>query len=106
MGIVTFSGQRSIIKSILQGLVGYSAAENIFIRGNTKEWGAPAGHTCMEGKQPHIASILQDMFFDTGIEYNAQQVLLIDDDKRNIEVAQKYHHKAVVFPNMPLPGNY
>jgi hypothetical protein len=104
VGIVTFSGQRSIIKSVLQEVVGYTAAETIFIRGATNEWTVPAGHACMEGKEPHIASILQDMFFDTGEEFAPQQVMLIDDDTRNISIAKTFHHRTVVFPDMPLPG--
>jgi hypothetical protein len=58
----------------------------------------------MEGKEPHIASILQDMFFDTGEEFAPQQVMLIDDDTRNISIAKTFHHRTVVFPDMPLPG--
>ena len=77
VGIVTFSPQKALIKEVLEATVGQAAADNIFIRGATRDWAVPPDHTCKEGKQPHIASILQEMFFDTGEAYSPEQVYLV-----------------------------
>lgn len=73
----------------------------------------------MEGKQPHIASIIEDLFFQTGELLSAEQVeslmtllslltlmkvLLIDDDQKNIDFAKLYSHRALTFPSLPLHG--
>jgi hypothetical protein len=74
LGIVTFSGQSNLIRSTLASVLGAAAAELVFIRGNNRDWAAPPSCVSMEGKQPHIASIVQEIFFDTGEQLDPQQV--------------------------------
>lgn len=114
MGIVTFSGQKDLIREVLQLLVGREAASHIFLRTALRDWTVPdsyvpssksqSGPSGTTGKQPHIASIVEEIFQETGEVIQAEQVMLIDDDVRNIACAQESHHKTVVFPPLPLPG--
>jgi O-acetyl-ADP-ribose deacetylase len=109
VGIVTFSGQKDLIREVLEIMVGKDSASQIFIRSACRDWSVPASYvpltnSSVTGKQPHIASILDEMFQETGEVLYPEQVLLIDDDAKNIKCAEKYRHKTVVFPPLPLPG--
>lgn len=106
VGIVTFSGQTKLIREVLQECLGPAGAERIFIRSAERGWAIPVNTPSLDGKQPHIASIIQELYFETGEQILPEQVVLIDDDRRNIEFAKTFSHKTVVFPPLPLPGSF
>jgi hypothetical protein len=101
---VTFSGQNKLIREVLQDCLGRERAERVFIRGADRSWTPPQSTLSMEGKQPHIASVVQELYFETGELLKPEQVLLIDDDQKNIDFAKSFFHRTVTFPHLPLPG--
>lgn len=107
VGIVTFSGQKDLIREVLELVLGRQAASQIFLRTAHRDWSVPASYvptSKITGKEPHIASIVEEIFQKSGEVIRAEQVLLIDDDVKNISCARDAQHKAVVFPSLPLPG--
>lgn len=109
VAIVTFSGQKDLIRQVLESVLGKSAAGRIPLRTARRDWAAPASYVpprggLPTGKEPHIASVVEEMFNNRGEVVCAEQVMLIDDDVKNIICAQESSHKSVLFPAMPLPG--
>jgi O-acetyl-ADP-ribose deacetylase (regulator of RNase III) len=109
VAIVTFSGQKDLIREVLETIVGSKAASKIFLRTALRDWSVPLNYVppktgAATGNQPHIAWVFDDIFQESGQIIEAEQVLLIDDDVKNIQCALEGRHKAVAFPIMPLPG--
>jgi hypothetical protein len=92
--VVTFSQQKELIIKVLQKEIGYGHSE-IFVRGNDGSWQAPPRCTCHEAKQPHLASVCAEIEMQFGVHVSNSQIVLIDDDKNNIVVANRQGVKAV-----------
>ena len=89
--------------------MGKRAAGRIYLRTARSDWTVPdsyvpPGNGLSQGKQPHIASILNEILKKTGESVDTHQVILIDDDLKNIRTASACGHRTVAFPAMPLPG--
>lgn len=58
----------------------------------------------------HIGSVLQHIFTSTQLQIPLSQVMLIDDDTRNIDIANDSGIRTTVFPVITIPevgsGNY
>ena len=96
IAIVTFSGQTSLIREVLE-LAFPGLAETIPIRGNDMTW-RYEGNGMKLGKQQHMASAVEELLRKppgTGIEITKATTLLIDDDPRNIRKAIKDKTRAV-----------
>ena len=108
VGIVTFSGQKGLIQEAIEIIVGKRAMQKMFFRTAYRDWSEPEDYVpknpFMTGKQPHIASIINEIRMESGEKINEEQVLLIDDDVKNIACAKEYNHRTVIFPALPLPG--
>ena len=98
--VVTFSRQPKLIKHVLEVELGKELAALIPVRGNDRSWNYEGGGS-QEGKQPHMASAVEELEV-SGIEITKATTLLIDDDKRNVQVALKDGVRAVWFkPEKP-----
>lgn len=75
--MVTFSGQSKLIREVLRSCMGSEAADRVFIRGADGGWSIPPNIPSMDGKQPHIASVMQEIYFESGEMITPQQVCLI-----------------------------
>ena len=98
IAIVTFSGQTSMIREVLE-LAFPGLSETIPIRGNDKTWHYE-GSGMKLGKQQHMASAVEELLGKppgTGIEITKSTTLLIDDDPANIRRAFKDRTRAVWF---------
>lgn len=80
-------------------------AQKVFIRGNDGSWPMPRD-TPADGKLPHIGSVIDAMkaACPDAVPTSRGQVMLIDDDLKNIRHADSYGYRAVPFPNLPLAG--
>ena len=82
VGVVTFSRQIQLVRGILDQIVGPEVSQRIPIRGRDDSW----KHT--QGKQPQMASAIEELeSHHAGLRITQNTTLLVDDDKRNIEVA-------------------
>lgn len=108
VGIVTFSGQKDLIRQVLEALFGQEMASRIHLRTALRDWVVPDSYVPqnrkLEGKQPYISSIMQEYHDETKIQLRPEQVMLIDDDANNIRIASDHGYKTVLFPSLPLPG--
>jgi hypothetical protein len=87
VAIVTYSKQAKLIRSLLESVFGIDMATKIVIRGSDKSW-KYEGQGCKEGKQPHMASAVEEILHnllnhDNVIENHATTTSGSDNDNRN-----------------------
>ena len=102
VAIVTYTGQIHLVRAVLEATVGIQAAERIPIRGNDRSW-VYSGAGSLDGKQPHMASAVEELVTNNpGIHITKLSTLLIDDDRKNIRHALKEGTRAIWFnPEKP-----
>lgn len=104
VGVVTFTGQIHLVRAVLESILGPQAAERIPIRGNDRSW-TYVGNGSMDGKQPHMASAVEELMTNNpNIRITKATTLLIDDDVKNIRFALGDGTRAVWF-NPQKPNN-
>ena len=106
MAVVTFSGQITLVRGVLDSIVGESSSKNIPIRGADGSWLEPyptrgwwpedADLNYDEGKQPHMLSVIQELEKKEQAQITKESTVLIDDDTYNIEVAQSNGVRGVI----------
>ena len=96
VAVVTFTAQVNLVKGVLESIVGQEEAERIPIRGNDRSWSYHGGGS-REGKQPYIASAVEELEQSGDLEITKQTTVLIDDDQKNISVALSDGVRAVWF---------
>ena len=71
----------------------------MLIRANSKDW-LPSQPPPVPylGKQQHIAWIVTELFNRKHAIIHSSQILLMDDDKENIDIALEFGHKAYEVP--------
>jgi len=85
----------------------YSDIDRILIRGVSKDW-MPQGSlydstACCLGKEEHLARVTTDLYNTRHAIIQSHQIVLIDDDVENIEVACRFGHFAFeVKPNVTV----
>jgi len=95
VAIVTLSCQPSLIKGVLEELLGDEQADKIPVRGGDGSW-SYTGTGSKDGKQAHLASALEELHQScSDIEITKGTTLLIDDDHRNIRIALNDGFKAI-----------
>eukprot|EP00937_MAST-01D_sp_MAST-1D-sp2_P000124 g124.t1 len=94
LAVVTFSGQVELVRGVLADVVGAEYAATVPIRGSDGSWAPPVGAP-QEGKMPHLHSVWNEVMLRTGEQISAGQTILIDDDRRNIDVGQTHGVGAV-----------
>ena len=87
VGVVTFSRQIQLVRGILDQIVGPEVSQRIPIRGGDRSWTYTGGGST-QGKQPHMASAVEELeSHHAGLHITRNTTLLIDDDEQNIRVA-------------------
>jgi hypothetical protein len=100
VAIVTFTTQIKFVRGVLESITPH--AEKIPIRGSDRSW-SYNGEGSQEGKQPYMASAVEELEHKSSdIRISKQTTLLIDDDARNIRYALADGTRAVWFnPDKP-----
>ena len=96
LAVVTFSGQVGLVRGVLASVVGEAYAARVPIRGSDGSWSAPAGAS-QDGKMPHLQSVWDEHMQKTGEQISGMQTVLIDDDRRNIDVGLQHGVAALWF---------
>ena len=94
LAIVTYSPQIHIVRGIVEHIVGPERVSLIPIRGGDKSW-KYTGEGSMEGKQPFMASAVEELEQNGAIAITKATTVLIDDDRRNIRHALQDGVRAV-----------
>ena len=95
IAIVTFTPQIALVRGVLEQIVGPQAAERIPIRGSDRSWHY-YGAGSLEGKQPHMASAVEELTANNpGIVVAKNTTLLIDDDPKNVRSALQDGTRAI-----------
>ena len=76
--------------------LGEAYAARVPIRGSDGSWSAPAGAS-QDGKMPHLQSVWDEHMQKTGEQISGMQTVLIDDDRRNIDVGLQHGVAALWF---------
>lgn len=101
VAVVTFSAQTRFVRGVLEHIVGTEAAQRIPIRGGDRSWQYKGGGS-HDGKQPHMASAVEELETRFEVKISKRTTLLIDDDGRNIEHALRDGTCAIWFnPSRP-----
>mmetsp|Transcript_44541 Transcript_44541/g.107914 ORF Transcript_44541/g.107914 Transcript_44541/m.107914 type:complete len:284 (+) Transcript_44541:295-1146(+) len=100
VAIVTFSQQTSVVRGVLDSIL-KDGSTRVPIRGGDRSW-SYRGKGSQQGKQPHMASAVEELEHRFNVEITKQTTLLIDDDAKNIRHALNNGTRAVWFnPNKP-----
>jgi hypothetical protein len=110
VAVVTFSSQVSIVRGVLDYMVGIQASQQIPIRGGDRSWKYKGGGST-RGKQAHMASAVEELEATHGrndeeggscVHITKNTTLLLDDDANNIRFALSEHVRAIWFnPKKP-----
>jgi hypothetical protein len=119
VAVVTFSHQVSLVRAVLDSIMMSAGSTDdishnknttatykspsgrIPIRGNDRSW-TYNGKGARSGKQPHMASAVEELEYRFGVEITKATTLLIDDDSRNVRTALQHGVRAVWFnPEKP-----
>jgi hypothetical protein len=119
VAVVTFSHQISLVRAVLDSIMISAGSTNnasnnnsttatykypsgrIPIRGNDRSW-TYNGKGARTGKQPHMASAVEELEYRFGVEITKATSLLIDDDSRNVRTALQHGVRALWFnPEKP-----
>jgi|ERR1719181_406622 hypothetical protein len=95
VAIVTLSPQVPLISAVLQ-LIFPASCDMIPIRGSDGNW-FYAGQGSLEGKQPHLASAVEELTHCHSAQINRRTSLLIDDDAKNVSRALDNGVNAILF---------
>lgn len=85
VAIVTFSPQVSLISQVLISLFPANG-HKIIIRGRDGNW-SYSGVGALSGKQPHMASVVEELSHCYAAQICRKSTLLIDDDPQNVGIA-------------------
>lgn len=78
----------------------FSDINQVLIRANSKDWLPHQGLTVQRlGKQQHIAWIVTELFNRKHAIIHSAEILLMDDDSENVEVALEFGHQAYEVPD-------
>jgi hypothetical protein len=101
IAIVTFSGQTEHVRGVIEHVVGMEQAARIPIRGRDRTW-SYRGQGMKDGKQPYIASAVEELESKGNVEITRNTTLLIDDDQENVRKALQDGTRAIWFnPSKP-----
>ena len=95
VAIVTLSPQTSLIREVTR-LLFPKDFQLIIIRGNDGNW-FYGGQGSSRGKQPHIASAVEELSHAHAAQISRRSTLLIDDDAQNINDALVNGVNAILY---------
>jgi hypothetical protein len=97
--VVTYSMQPALIRDVIRMALPRSDTDKILIRANSKDWLPPQSPTGQAyGKQQHIAWIVTELFNKKHAIIHPEEILLLDDDSDNVEIAHQFGHQAYEVP--------
>jgi hypothetical protein len=94
IAIVTFSPQVAQIQNVLE--THFAFAHEIIIRGRDRSW-QYEGSGMREGKQPFMASAVEEILNYTDLTITRNTTLLVDDDPSNIKLALEDNVRGILF---------
>lgn len=95
VAVVTFTRQIQLVRGILDQIVGPEASQRIPIRGGDRSWRYSGGGS-LQGKQPHMASAVEELESQhAGLQITRSTTLLIDDDQQNTRYALTHGVRAI-----------
>ena len=94
VAVVTFSPQGKLISEVLASAFP-TASKRIIVRALDRSWRYD-GDGNADGKLPHVASVVEDISLARGETLAKKNVMLIDDDAKNIEKALNTGINAVL----------
>lgn len=95
MCIVTYSLQQDVIQDLLRAIWPYCDTSRILVRTSFVEWQQKNQLSKQSlGKQQHIGQVVSDLYHFHRVVIHPHEVLLMDDDKENIDVARRFGHAA------------
>lgn len=106
--IVTYSLQQGMIEDLLRYILPNSDTARILVRTSTKEWQKKNQQSKQSlGKQQHIAQVTTDLYNFRRAVIQPHEILLIDDDEENVDIARRFGHVAfLVKENVTLEDIY
>lgn len=100
--IVTYSMQPWLIRELLNQALPHGNTSRIIVRGNTPDWTRKSTGWQL-GKEEHISSVVTELYNRSHAIIKPENILLLDDDQKNIEIAKSFQHRAFqVDPNFTL----
>ncbi|KAH9525552.1 hypothetical protein Btru_001683 [Bulinus truncatus] len=123
VAIVTYHRQGWLIKDLLHKVLPRKVASKIYVQGNTADFmlrqrslstGSADSSSAMmarytlpelNGKQAHIAAVLEEIQKDHKVTLKNEEVILMDDDINNVRIASSNGHYAFqVQQNVDYPS--
>ncbi|CAF1397808.1 unnamed protein product [Rotaria sordida] len=93
--IVSFSSQEQLIRKLLELAFKTSKTDRIIIRCNTPEFISNINEKNFLGKEYHLSSVVTEIATKRNKTIKPNEILLLDDDIRNILIAEKFGHKVL-----------
>ncbi|CAF2997065.1 unnamed protein product [Rotaria sp. Silwood2] len=93
--IVSFSSQEQLIRRLLELAFKTAKTDRIIIRCNTPEFVSNINEQDFLGKEYHLSSVVTELATKRCKTIKPHEILLLDDDVRNILIAEKFGHKAL-----------
>lgn len=95
VAVVTYSPQTTLIREVLEQALPDCDTSRIHYRGTDGNWKGVKG-VPKEGKQQHIESVLNQIEKDHKVKIKKKEVILLDDDEKNISVARSCKMQALL----------
>lgn len=100
IAVVTFSHQTFLVRGVLDSVL-KDGSTRVPIRGGDRSW-TYSGKGSHIGKQPHMASAVEELEHRFDVQITKKSTLLIDDDPKNIRYALREGVRAIWFnPQKP-----
>ncbi|KAI0986333.1 hypothetical protein GJ496_004128 [Pomphorhynchus laevis] len=93
VAIVSFSPQLNVIRSTLQNVLSSEECNKLFIQCYNPH--LPSTIPIIGGKEDHLVAVVSYIQQVSGQTIYSRQILLIDDDKNNINTALAYGHYVI-----------
>jgi len=71
-----------------------SDIDRVLVRGVSKNWLPRNSAACVLGKEEHLARVTTDLYNMRRAIIQSHEIVLIDDDVENVEVARRFGHFA------------
>ncbi|KAK2187242.1 hypothetical protein NP493_172g02043 [Ridgeia piscesae] len=96
VSVVTYSMQPQLIRDVLLRVLPHSDISRVVIRTNAEDWAQK--QVTFLGKQQHIAWLVTELFNRDHVMIQAHEILLLDDDIKNVQLAEEFGHQAYEVP--------
>lgn len=95
--IVTYSLQQGLIQDLIRSILPNSDTSRILVRTSSKDWQQKNQLSKQSlGKQQHIAQVTTDLYNFCRAVIQPHEILLMDDDEENCDIARRFGHVAFV----------